>query len=839
MSCKDCKFKDFQLNGVIPGYLAHVKICSFPKHHSCYYLSRCSEILRENDMVIEAKFMLTINDFMPGNLKYLSRFMEFNNWSFSSYHCELNFDDLKSVCNSNLYSISLSNTPINSTIISKLLPFSPNLMSIACFDHLNDGWENDLLKLKSKLKRICLSPKRINNFEILADLCRNGTRINFLGHPIFDMDELKKYFRILNKDDDAFNQMNIVDLDTVPTGLDFTLDENLKICNMEPTAIFGDIFVVYDQIMYINGTPPASSSDALLQMQRRDGEITVAVLRNCHIEPITRERATSANLHRRKGYAYFLARLKAHDNNKKFGIAVKQCNNSLFVTQVADNGIGDKIIQVGDFLLDVDGIQASIFTIPSFKQQISVRMTTVGECSFIVERPEKLDIKLTLNGLGRNIPKKIDPDIPMDVAIIGAKQIEQYRKNLSVVPKSILKCSIKPKRKNKKDDAQDATKTHSVEQTTDQKAQSVDTAEQTQKTILHEAPKSKTNEPDAKTSKNLAVESIKRKVTESKIVPVSDVTQQPSSAASSDKRLKQKQKTNNVPQSSVIVSEVKDPSTQNPESQEAKQSGQSQQPVTSVFLLPKDPKNVVSTFLDPGKAMSSEAQMTQTISAEPVDTKKVIKPDQTNEKEKTVDNDKTTVEEESVDQPPIADKKVSFSEGNPEVVLIVADTGEGEQLHKVSEMKKVMGSHQNISSKQQSITKTPYSLTTRPTQIQQSITKTPGITSQTKVGQMQGQNIQNSSKRKKKTLPMQARNSAPPALLIKHPTHRKMESKVGSRESRPGNRESKVAINTRETKVKVGNKETKINAPSNPNQKKNNLSTKRKASTKRKKKGGN
>uniref|UniRef100_A0A7E4W093 PDZ domain-containing protein n=1 Tax=Panagrellus redivivus TaxID=6233 RepID=A0A7E4W093_PANRE len=231
-----------------------------------------------------------------------------------------------------------------------------------------------------------------------------------------------------------------------PPGLDFGLDESMRVVYMEPSAFLGHLFCVNDQVLFVNGVSPGSPTEAMALMEKREGEIVVSVLRSEHVEPIPRDRSKTVNLERRRGYCYFVAKLKTTETNKKLGLSVRQVNNNIYVAQVANDGIAFGVLLPGDFILDVDGTRGHNMSVPALKKHITAKLMANGECSMIVERAENYDTRvMTLNALKlKPMPKKTDPDMPTDASAIGSKQAEfHYRNNRQTPTQANLKPCLK------------------------------------------------------------------------------------------------------------------------------------------------------------------------------------------------------------------------------------------------------------------------------------------------------------------------------------------------------------------------------------------------------------
>lgn len=106
---------------------------------------------------------------------------------------------------------------------------------------------------------------------------------------------------------------------------------------MEPTALLGHVFCVNDQVLFVNGISPGSPAEAMTLMERKDIEIITSVLRSNYLEPISRERAKNIELQRRRGYCYFVAKLRPTESNKKLRLSIRQIQGgNVYVAQVCD-----------------------------------------------------------------------------------------------------------------------------------------------------------------------------------------------------------------------------------------------------------------------------------------------------------------------------------------------------------------------------------------------------------------------------------------------------------------------------------------------------------------------
>uniref|UniRef100_A0AC34QI98 Uncharacterized protein n=1 Tax=Panagrolaimus sp. JU765 TaxID=591449 RepID=A0AC34QI98_9BILA len=160
------------------------------------------EILTVDNIVFETKGFAVFDCANPNDVIHLNRHIEFNNMYFFAEYSLLNMEDLSVVCNQNGFQVILKNTNIQ---FSTLLELLPNLSWITYYDKLDEGWENDLWCRRSTLKFVYICPKKITNFKILADLCRNGMEIHIVNDNVkYDEDELQEYFQMSSTSLDGF-----------------------------------------------------------------------------------------------------------------------------------------------------------------------------------------------------------------------------------------------------------------------------------------------------------------------------------------------------------------------------------------------------------------------------------------------------------------------------------------------------------------------------------------------------------------------------------------------------------------------------------------------------------
>uniref|UniRef100_A0AC34RPZ6 DUF38 domain-containing protein n=1 Tax=Panagrolaimus sp. JU765 TaxID=591449 RepID=A0AC34RPZ6_9BILA len=156
-----------------------------------YYMN----ISTDDNIVFETKEWAGFADVTSDDVIHLNRHVVFNNTFLFARNCVLKMEDLAFVCNQKVQQIYFQNTNIYFSTILELLP---NLNSIIYYDKLDDGWEKELWSRRDQLKYVRISPTKVTNFKILADLCRNGMviQIDYDNHDVeFDMDELKEYFQ--------------------------------------------------------------------------------------------------------------------------------------------------------------------------------------------------------------------------------------------------------------------------------------------------------------------------------------------------------------------------------------------------------------------------------------------------------------------------------------------------------------------------------------------------------------------------------------------------------------------------------------------------------------------
>lgn len=172
------------------------------------------DISSTENIVIEAKYFAHLRDMIPDDLIYLSRYVEFNNQTLTVENSELSLEDMKCISNPNVLCVTFRNTNFDFSILMKFLCKLPNMDCLRYDDILEDGWEYDLTGLESKLEVLYVSPKKITNFEVLANLCRNGTHIRMLNCcPTFDVNKLEKFFMEKQKGKLVYNVLDIDDLD--------------------------------------------------------------------------------------------------------------------------------------------------------------------------------------------------------------------------------------------------------------------------------------------------------------------------------------------------------------------------------------------------------------------------------------------------------------------------------------------------------------------------------------------------------------------------------------------------------------------------------------------------
>uniref|UniRef100_A0AC34R6M7 DUF38 domain-containing protein n=1 Tax=Panagrolaimus sp. JU765 TaxID=591449 RepID=A0AC34R6M7_9BILA len=151
------------------------------------------KILAVDNTVIETKEYASFLDAIPGDVIHLNRHIEFNNIRFDAILSEFEMKDLVLACNQNVHEVHFEHTNIDFSTILKLLP---NLREITYYGKLDDGWENELWCRRFILKCVNICPKKITKLKILADLCRNGMKIEIDTEDVeYDKDEFQKYFQ--------------------------------------------------------------------------------------------------------------------------------------------------------------------------------------------------------------------------------------------------------------------------------------------------------------------------------------------------------------------------------------------------------------------------------------------------------------------------------------------------------------------------------------------------------------------------------------------------------------------------------------------------------------------
>uniref|UniRef100_A0AC34QX69 Uncharacterized protein n=1 Tax=Panagrolaimus sp. JU765 TaxID=591449 RepID=A0AC34QX69_9BILA len=130
-----------------------------------------------DNIVFETKGCAGFADATSDDIIHLNRYVEFNNICFCARDCVLKMEDLAFTFNEKVQKVYFQNANICFSTILKLLP---NLRDITYYDKLDDGWENELWSRRDQLEFVSVNPAKITNFEILADLCRNGMEIEIV-----------------------------------------------------------------------------------------------------------------------------------------------------------------------------------------------------------------------------------------------------------------------------------------------------------------------------------------------------------------------------------------------------------------------------------------------------------------------------------------------------------------------------------------------------------------------------------------------------------------------------------------------------------------------------------
>uniref|UniRef100_A0A1I7YTM4 PDZ domain-containing protein n=1 Tax=Steinernema glaseri TaxID=37863 RepID=A0A1I7YTM4_9BILA len=217
--------------------------------------------------------------------------------------------------------------------------------------------------------------------------------------------------------------------------LGLTLTEKLVVNRVQKDTKGDGKFAVGDQIFTVNGRQPNNVDhfyQLIRNMQASYPQMTIEVNRRVNKTPVSDRRLAKINYTKHKSYDYFVAHIY-RTAGTKLGLSVKNSFSKVVVMKVDPDGLCAGIYNVGDFILDVDGIP--VMTKELTKQLLLSALESKHYASTVVERIKSdLSLRMQLSERFQN-----DPRVSDDVVRIGKRAAERHRQRAQLTNPPIVR----------------------------------------------------------------------------------------------------------------------------------------------------------------------------------------------------------------------------------------------------------------------------------------------------------------------------------------------------------------------------------------------------------------
>ncbi|KAK0425426.1 hypothetical protein QR680_009194 [Steinernema hermaphroditum] len=232
----------------------------------------------------------------------------------------------------------------------------------------------------------------------------------------------------------------ILDAELVPDvgeNIGLRLTPNLVVESVAPLSVAYGKLLHGDTVVTLNGTQ-VISVDHFLQLVAQPPPLLVTFSR-----PICKTSCPPARLKKLgltrsrlegvyKGDDFFVAHV-IYRPGMRLGFALRSALGRVVVASVAPDGIGANRFECGDLLLEIDGVPVDTKTLA--KSLMLTALEGRGHCSVVTQSPRNarsLEFSRTVLGSSPNDP--IDPPLPVDATLIGRRQMERHRNDMTMTP---------------------------------------------------------------------------------------------------------------------------------------------------------------------------------------------------------------------------------------------------------------------------------------------------------------------------------------------------------------------------------------------------------------------
>ncbi|CAD5208705.1 unnamed protein product [Bursaphelenchus xylophilus] len=206
------------------------------------------------------------------------------------------------------------------------------------------------------------------------------------------------------------------------------LNEKMMVVDVDQrpnVSPFWDQLKLGDVVVQINTFPVTTVDEFNQFLQKLPSPMTLHVNRMVTSKNVSKNRQKRLRIDKRTGDRYFTAYIRSI-NSSRMGITVKSHNGMVAVLRVEDWSPGYGCLEIGDLILDVDGIPVN--NVDQTKKLLSTALTTKSFVSCVCCRPMTAKTLVTIKDiLGPNAVAPEDPEMKIDAALIGRMEAMRIR----------------------------------------------------------------------------------------------------------------------------------------------------------------------------------------------------------------------------------------------------------------------------------------------------------------------------------------------------------------------------------------------------------------------------
>ncbi|KAI6209779.1 hypothetical protein M3Y96_00256800 [Aphelenchoides besseyi] len=183
------------------------------------------------------------------------------------------------------------------------------------------------------------------------------------------------------------------------------------------SANFRHKFELGDIIRLLNNRPIKNLETFYENLRTSKFPVSISIDRPIRIKPITENRMKRLNIKLNTGDRYFTAYLFCRPQ-VKLGITVKARGDVVVLIKVDEEGLGNGALEVGDVILDVDGLPVK--TTEDTKRNILTALHKRGYVSIVIMRPMcDKSLMVVRDVMGISADSEHDPVMRIDSVLIG------------------------------------------------------------------------------------------------------------------------------------------------------------------------------------------------------------------------------------------------------------------------------------------------------------------------------------------------------------------------------------------------------------------------------------